>query len=113
MIFLHTPVMLKEALEYLKIQENGIYVDATLGGGGYTQEILKGLGNAGKLISIDRDLEAVKNAVTLFENEKRISVVRGNFTQISQILKEKNIEEIDGIVFDLGVSSNQLEQAER
>ncbi|MBO4832141.1 MAG: 16S rRNA (cytosine(1402)-N(4))-methyltransferase RsmH [Oscillospiraceae bacterium] len=109
----HLPVLLKECLEGLDIRPGGTYVDATLGRGGHSQEILKRLGT-GRLIGIDRDADAIE------ETAERLSVygdrfipVRGNFRELGSILDGIGIDRIDGALFDLGVSSPQLDDAER
>ncbi len=110
----HTTVMLREAVESLGCKPSGIYVDGTLGGAGHAQEILECSKPSGMLIGIDADEEA------LAQGEKRLApfgarkvLVKGNFSQIAEILAGLNIFKVNGILLDLGVSSHQLETAER
>lgn len=112
MEFKHYSVLLKESVDYLNINENGVYVDATLGGGGHSYEILSR--GAKKLIGIDQDRDAISAASKRLEGfgDKLITVNR-NFSEIKAILDELGIEKIDGAVMDLGVSSYQLDNAER
>lgn len=108
MYFEHKPVLLKEAVDLLNVKKNGIYVDATLGGGGYALKILSELGSSGKLIAVDCDQEALENFKKNFGNYKNVILVKNNFSAIRDILNGLSIEEIDGIIFDLGVSTHQL-----
>lgn len=112
MEFKHYSVLLKESVDYLNINENGVYADATLGGGGHSYEILSR--GAKKLIGIDQDRDAISAASKRLEGfgDKLITVNR-NFSEIKAILDELGIEKIDGAVMDLGVSSYQLDNAER
>ncbi len=109
----HQPVMLKEAIMLLDIKKGGIYVDATLGGGGHAQEILGKIGSHGTLIGMDQDQAAIEHCRELFRDQKNIILEQANFRNLSHILDQRKIKEIDGILFDLGVSSYQLEAAER
>jgi len=109
----HLPVLLNETIEGLNIKPDGIYVDGTLGRGGHSREIAKKL-STGRLISIDCDLDAIKKSKsTLAEFESKITFVHANFSELEQILREENISAVDGMVFDLGVSSPQLDESER
>jgi 16S rRNA (cytosine1402-N4)-methyltransferase len=112
MEYMHTSVLLEESIEGLNIKPDGIYVDATLGGGGHTYEILK-RAVRGKVIGIDQDDYAIERAKDRLEEFDNFVPVKNNFRNIKEILKELNIEKIDGIVFDLGVSSFQLDIPER
>ncbi len=112
MDFYHEPVMLDEIIEGLNIKKNGIYVDCTLGGGGHTKEISK-KAYEGRVIAIDRDIEAIKNFEKEKEVYKNITVVQNNFLNIDKVLEELNIDKIDGALIDLGVSSYQLDNPER
>ena len=108
----HIPVLLDEAMDILNIEPGNVYVDGTLGGGGFSEEILKRLNKGGFLIGIDRDAEAVKNARTEFESKfdnKNFKLFHSNFSKIDEIVKAAGFTEIDGIVLDLGISSIQLE----
>ncbi len=111
--FSHYAVMLNECIEGLNINPNGIYVDGTAGGGSHSEEILKRLTN-GKLISIDQDEAAIKTCTRRFEkyNERSI-LVRDNFSNLNEILKNLNIDHVDGVLLDLGVSSYQLDTPAR
>jgi len=110
--FKHIPVLLNETMQNLNLIDNGTYVDATLGMGGYTERILS-LSNC-KLVSIDRDPLAIKNAVALKKRfGKRLYVVNGLFSNLDQILKKLRISKINGITFDFGVSSPQIDDPSR
>ena len=111
---LHTPVMLAEVLEYLDLRPGKTIVDATVGMGGHSLEIIKRISPAGRLIAIDRDKESLSLAQeTLKDFSDSVEFVYCNFSDIEEISKRLNLEKIDGIVLDLGVSSFQLTQAER
>ncbi|ABY93289.1 16S rRNA (cytosine(1402)-N(4))-methyltransferase RsmH [Thermoanaerobacter sp. X514] len=112
MEYSHKSVLLKETIEYLNIKPEGIYVDGTLGGGGHSEEILKRL-TTGKLIAIDRDLDAIKASKERLKNYKNVEYINDNFKNIKEILKSLNIDKVDGILLDLGVSSYQLEEVKR
>jgi S-adenosyl-methyltransferase mraW len=111
--FKHKPVLLEETIEGLKIKEDGIYVDGTLGGAGHSKEILKRLSSKGMLIGIDRDEEALKAAKENLKQYSNVKYVHGNHDEIEEILKKLNIEKVDGILLDLGVSSYQLDERNR
>ena len=113
MEFKHKPVLLEETIEGLKIKEDGIYVDGTLGGAGHSKEILKRLSSKGMLIGIDRDEEALKAAKENLRQYSNVKYVHGNHDEIEEILKKLNIEKVDGILLDLGVSSYQLDERNR
>ncbi len=107
--FGHRPVLLDECIEALRIRPGGIYVDGTLGRGGHAREILRRLGG-GRLICIDRDEEALLAANEAFQNDlDKVILIRSNFREIESILSERNIAGVDGMLFDLGVSSPQLD----
>ncbi len=111
--FYHVSVLLEECLEGLKIKPDGIYVDGTLGGAGHSSEIAKRL-KTGKLIGIDRDRVALRAASErLAPFSDRVELVHSNFSQIADVLKELSIDGVDGILLDLGVSSPQLDDAQR
>jgi len=112
-MFHHITVLQNEAVEMLNIKPNGIYVDATLGGGGHSKKILTNLDHTGRLIAIDQDELAINNAQNTFQNEERITILRGNFRQITDLLKGIGIDKVDGILFDIGVSSPQFDIKER
>ena len=113
MEFKHYSVMLSETVDFLKVKEKGVYVDGTLGGGGHSLEILKRAKDV-RLIGIDRDREALsaaKKRLSDFENQ--ITLVHDNFSNLNSVLDNLEIDEIDGMVLDLGVSSYQLDNGER
>lgn len=105
----HSPALLKETIEGLNIKPDGIYVDVTFGGGGHSREILNSLGEKGKLLGFDQDEDAIKNAL----NDSRFIFVRSNFSYLKNFLRYHNIEKVDGILADLGVSSHHFDEAER
>ena len=105
----HTPVLLKEAVDGLKIVADGIYVDCTFGGGGHSKAILEKLDDNGKLIAFDQDEDAKRN----IPKDPRIIFVPHNFRHLQRFLKLHNINAVDGILADLGVSSHQFDEAER
>lgn len=111
--FEHIPVLLNECIEGLNIKENGIYVDGTLGGAGHSLEIAKKLKNTGKLIGIDRDEEAIKKAKDTLKDFNNVIYVQDNHDNIKEILENLNIEKVDGILLDLGVSSYQIDEETR
>ena len=113
MEFKHVSVLLNECIEGLNIRKDGIYVDGTLGGAGHSSEILKQLSDKGMLIGIDQDLDALKAAKNRLQNFSNVKYVHNNFYNIDSILNELDIEKIDGMLMDLGVSSYQLDEAER
>lgn len=105
----HHPVLLNESVAGLQIKENGIYVDVTFGGGGHSRKILEGLGENGKLIAFDTDVEAQKNKI----EDVRFVLIQENFKYIKRFLRLYGIKKVDGILADLGVSSHQFDEAER
>ena len=114
MEFKHKSVLLFETIDNLNIKPNGIYVDGTLGGGGHSFQILKRLGDGGRLIGIDQDEDALKAAgerLAIFED--KVTTVRSNYCHMKQVLHNLGIEKVSGIVLDLGVSSYQLDEPER
>lgn len=114
MEFVHKSVLLEETIGNLKIKPDGIYVDGTLGGGGHALEVCKRLSATGRLIGIDQDDAAIQAAgERLAAYADRVTIVRSNYCNMVEILKEKGITGVDGIVLDLGVSSYQLDTAER
>ena len=114
MEFNHYSVMLHETIESLNIKPDGIYIDGTLGGGGHSFEIAKRLTEGGHLYGIDQDEAAIEAATErLKDYSERITAIRANYKDAVSILKEKGIGGVDGIVLDLGVSSYQLDTAER
>ena len=113
MEFKHKSVMLNECIDGLKIKQNGIYVDGTLGGAGHSKEILKRLSNNGLLIGIDRDDDALKAAKENLKEFSNVKFVKDNHDNIKQILNDIGISQVDGILLDLGVSSYQLDERNR
>jgi 16S rRNA (cytosine1402-N4)-methyltransferase len=113
MEMLHKPVLLKESLDYLITDLSGTYFDATLGYGGHSEEILKRINKNGILVSTDVDLDAFNFSKEKFKNESRIKLHNFNFNQIDIISKIESIKLYDGILADLGVSSFQLDNAEK
>ncbi|SHO49962.1 16S rRNA (cytosine(1402)-N(4))-methyltransferase RsmH [Anaerocolumna xylanovorans] len=112
--FGHISVLLNETIEMLNIRPEGIYVDGTLGGGGHSFEILKRLNSKGRLIGIDQDEAAIQAASKrLKEFEDMVTIVRSNYVNMKEVLKEQKIDKVDGILLDLGVSSYQLDTLER
>lgn len=113
MNFEHVSVLLNESIDGLKIKDDGIYVDGTLGGAGHSKEIVKKL-KSGRLIGIDQDLNAIKKASQeLIEYEDKVTIVHSNFRNIKEVLRNLNIDAVDGVLLDLGVSSHQLDEGER
>ena len=114
MEFVHKSIMLEEVIESLAIKPNGIYVDGTLGGAGHSFEIVKRLGEGGRLIGIDQDGEAIEAATKrLTPYKDKVTIVRSNYAQMKEVLRDLGILKVDGILLDLGVSSYQLDNAER
>jgi len=109
---IHRAVLLKEVIDLLAIKHDGIYVDGTIGSGGHSQEILKRLGNQGRIIGIDRDKEALKVAEERLK-DSRVDLVRGDFSRMRIILHERGFDQVEGILLDLGVSMMQLKSPER
>ncbi len=114
MEFQHKSVLLEETVSSLNIRPDGIYVDGTLGGGGHSLEICKQLSDQGRLIGIDQDDAAIKAATERLKDHKsKVTIVRSNYCNMKQCLKDIGIEKVDGIILDLGVSSYQLDTVER
>ncbi|WP_285813480.1 MULTISPECIES: 16S rRNA (cytosine(1402)-N(4))-methyltransferase RsmH [Staphylococcus] len=113
-MFHHVSVMLKETIDYLNIKEDGVYVDCTLGGAGHALYLLEQLNDNGKLIAIDQDTQAIENAKEVLKDHlDKVTFIHSNFRELDNILKSLNIEKVDGIYYDLGVSSPQLDVPER
>lgn len=113
MEFNHKTVLLEETINFLNINPEGIYVDATLGGGGLSKQILYNLNEKGVLISLDVDKEAIEYCKDKLEHDDRIKIYNSNFIFIDEILKKEGIKKVDGICMDLGVSSYQIDNPER
>ena len=113
MEFKHNPVLLKECIEGLKIKPDGIYVDGTLGGGGHSKKILENLSENGILIGIDRDMDALESTKEKLKEYSNVKYIHANHDEIKDVLKDLQIQKVDGILLDLGVSSYQLDEKER
>lgn len=113
MEFLHVPVLLNECIDGLNIHPNGIYVDGTAGGGGHSSAIAERLGKDGRLISLDRDPDAVAAATQRLSVYKNAMVVHSNYSQMRDVLDSLDIDRVDGVLMDLGVSSFQLDEGSR
>ncbi len=105
----HDPVLLFESVDGLEINPNGVYVDVTFGGGGHSAEILKRLGDGGKLFAFDQDADALRNEI----EDDRFTLINENFRFINSFLRLNGVKKVDGILADLGVSSHQFDSAER
>ncbi|HDR3333715.1 TPA: 16S rRNA (cytosine(1402)-N(4))-methyltransferase RsmH, partial [Bacillus anthracis] len=113
-MFNHVTVLLKETVDGLDIKPDGTYVDCTLGGGGHSSYLLSQLTEGGRLIAFDQDEIAIQNAKEKFSSYgEQFITVKSNFRYLSEKLQELGITEVDGILFDLGVSSPQLDTPER
>lgn len=116
MEFNHRPVLLDECLENLNIRPDGIYIDGTLGGAGHSSEIFRKLGKDGNLIGLDQDafaIEVSRERLTEINGQAKLLLVNTNFKNLKDVCLENGIQGVDGILLDLGVSSHQLDQAER
>ena len=107
----HIPVLLEEAVDALAIKPAGIYVDGTFGRGGHSRKILSLLGDAGRLIALDRDLSAIAGASEI--KDARFSILHRHFSEMSEALREIEVTKVDGILLDIGISSPQIDQGER
>ncbi|EHB2547120.1 16S rRNA (cytosine(1402)-N(4))-methyltransferase RsmH [Staphylococcus pseudintermedius] len=113
-MFHHISVLLKETVDQLNIKEDGVYVDCTLGGAGHSQYLLNLLSDEGRLIAIDQDMTAINHAKEKLQQDlHKVTFVHNNFRNLANILAELNIDKVDGILYDLGVSSPQLDVPER
>jgi 16S rRNA (cytosine1402-N4)-methyltransferase len=110
---IHLPVLHKEVLEALAVKPAGMYMDATFGRGGHAGSILEQLGPQGRLVVLDRDPQAIEAARRMFGDDQRVSIIRGSFEMLADIAREHHIQALDGLLFDLGVSSPQLDEAGR
>ena len=114
MAFKHTTVLLHETVDGLNVRPDGIYVDATLGGGGHAFEVCRRLGDTGRLIGIDQDADAIKAAGKRLEGfGEKVTIIRSNYRDMKPELHKLGIDSVDGITLDLGVSSYQLDTADR
>ena len=105
----HNPVLLQESVDALSVKEDGVYVDVTFGGGGHSREILKRLGENGRLFGFDQDPDALGNVI----DDGRFVLIPENFRYISRFLRFNGVRKVDGVLADLGVSSHQFDEAER
>ena len=111
---LHIPVLLEEALQALQVKPDGVYLDCTFGRGGHSQAILQNLSQHGRLIVLDQDPAAIETAKQLFADDKRVQIAHESFANLLRMGESQRLQQsVDGILFDLGVSSPQLDQAER
>lgn len=113
MEFRHEPVLLKEVLQWMNVRENGVYCDGTLGGGGHSEAILKASGGTARLYGIDRDENAIRAASERLKGYPGFTAIQGNFHDVKELLAEAGAGQLDGALLDLGVSSPQLDHAER
>ncbi len=113
MEFSHKSVLLEETIDALGIKPDGIYVDCTCGGAGHSSEILKRLSEKGRLVAIDQDPDAIEIIKERIGTDSRVTVVHDNFSNLRKILDSLDIDKVDGVLADLGVSSHQLDTAER
>ena len=114
MAFEHVSVLLNETVDGLNVKPDGVYVDATLGGGGHAYEVCRRLGSKGRFIGIDQDAAAIEAAsARLKDFGEKVTIIRSNYCDMKSKLHELGIDKVDGIVLDLGVSSYQLDTAER
>ena len=110
----HAPVLLGPVLDGLRIKENGVYVDGTFGRGGHSSAILERLGEAGRLIAIDRDPQAISSAPKALTDDPRFELIRGEIAELEEFLGKRELtRHVDGLLLDLGVSSPQLDEAGR
>ncbi|WNH11291.1 16S rRNA (cytosine(1402)-N(4))-methyltransferase RsmH [Thalassobellus suaedae] len=105
----HNPVLLTETVDGLNIKEDGVYVDVTFGGGGHSREILRRLGEHGRLFAFDQDLDALENAI----DDSRFTLINENFRYVKRFLRFHGVKQVDGVLADFGVSSHQFDVAER
>ena len=113
MEFRHEPVLLAEVLQWMNVQPDGIYCDGTLGGGGHSEAILRASGGTAKLYGIDRDENAIRAATEKLKGYSGFTAIRGNFHDAKMLLEAAGAGALDGVLLDLGVSSPQLDHAER
>lgn len=113
MEFSHKPVILEQTIRMLDVKPEGIYLDGTAGGGGHSSEILKRLGEKGRLICVDQDPDAIETLEKRFGSDRRVSIVKSNFSEIPSVTEQLGIRTLDGVLLDIGVSSHQLDCAER
>ena len=110
----HVTVLLQEAVDALVTNPNGFYVDGTFGRGGHSALVIQQLGEDGRLLGIDKDLTAIATANTRFADEPRFEIAHGSFAELASLIDERGmVGQVDGVLLDLGVSSPQLDEAER
>ena len=112
-ITMHYSVLLKESIEGLNIKSNGIYVDCTLGYGGHSNQILKKINKSGHLYAFEQDSKAIEYCQNRFKEYKNITIIHSNFVHLKECLLELGVKKVDGIIFDLGFSSPQIDDPER
>lgn len=110
---MHQPVLLQESIDALDINPDGIYIDCTFGRGGHSSKILSQLSSQGRLICIDKDQEAIDKAKELFADDTRVIIQQGSYSKLDEIRVKLGLNKVDGFLFDLGVSSPQLDDASR
>ena len=113
MDFNHISVLLEESVVALNVKPDGVYVDCTAGGGGHSAEVLKYLGENGRMILFDRDPDAIETVTNRFKDDERVTIVHSNYSEIKKVLNDMGVKGVDGIIADLGVSSHQLDTPER
>ena len=113
MDFQHTPVLLEETIRYLDIRQDGVYVDGTVGGAGHSKKILELLSEKGLLICLDQDEKAIEAAGKKLEGAKNVILLKTNFVNLISVCNSLGVSKVDGILFDLGVSSHQFDTPER
>jgi len=113
MDYKHKPVLLQETIDSLNCKKDGIYIDGTLGRGGHTEEILKRLQGSGQVIAIDRDLQAIKKVKERLIDYNNLNLIHDNYVNIPEVLRGLYIEKVDGMIFDIGVSSPQFDDPDR
>lgn len=110
----HFSVLLQESLQHLIVDKDGFYIDGTFGRGGHSGELLKQLGDGGKLLAIDKDLQAIEVAAERFGDDQRFEIAHASFADMAELASARDMHgKVDGVLLDLGVSSPQLDQAER
>lgn len=110
----HTTVLLHEAVDALVVDSDGFYVDGTFGRGGHTEELLNHLSSSGAVLAVDKDPQAIASGEEKFSEESRLEIVHGSFADLADLLKQRGVHgRVSGVLVDLGVSSPQLDQAER
>ncbi len=113
MEFNHKSVLLEECIQGLSIKPDGIYVDGTMGGAGHSKKILERLSKNGRLIGIDRDMDALETAKKRLQEYQNVTYIHGNHDDIRKIIEDLKIDKVDGILLDLGVSSYQIDEKQR